>query len=140
LSAKSATYGDSVGYTIDLTGATGIGTATVRDDLNNVLFTQGGINPSVVSSIPSSTTRLSAGTRTLTVTFTGDNTSDSQSIAVAPKALTVSATAGNKVYDGTTTASVTLSDDRLSGDSFTPTYTSATFSDKDVANSKTVTV
>ena len=44
------------------------------------------------------------------------------------------------MYDGTTTASVTLSDDRISGDVFSDSYTSALFADKNVANGKTVNV
>jgi len=38
----------------------------------------------------------------------------------------------NKVYDGTTGASVTLSDDRIAGDLLTDSYTSASFTDKNV--------
>ena len=54
--------------------------------------------------------------------------------------LAVSATAPNKLYDGTTAASVTLSDNRVSGDVLTVSYTNAVFSDQNVANGKTVTV
>ena len=46
----------------------------------------------------------------------------------------------NKVYDGTTTATVTFSDDRLSGDNLTASYTTALFSDKNVGSGKTVSV
>ena len=54
--------------------------------------------------------------------------------------LTVSATGINKVYDGTTTAALTLADNRLAGDVFTDADASATFVDKNVANGKAVTV
>ena len=54
--------------------------------------------------------------------------------------LTVSATGVDKVYDGTTNATVTLSDNRISGDVFTDNYTTAGFADKNVGNGKTVTV
>src|SRR5207245_1828284 len=54
--------------------------------------------------------------------------------------LTVSATGVNKVYDGTTTATVTLSDNRVSGDVFADSYTSASFADKNVGTGKTVSV
>src|SRR5205823_6346613 len=60
------------------------------------------------------------------------------SISVAT--LSVTATGVNKVYDGATNASVTLSDNRVSGDSLSTSYTNANFSDKNVANGKTVTV
>src|SRR5439155_24266242 len=55
-------------------------------------------------------------------------------------ALTVSATGVNKVYDGTTTATVTLSDNRVSGDAVTDSYTSASFADKNVGTGKAVSV
>src|SRR5207249_4845153 len=54
--------------------------------------------------------------------------------------LTMRATADNKGYEGTTAAVAHLSDDRVSGDVFTDSYTSASFADKNVANGKTVTV
>ena len=59
---------------------------------------------------------------------------------ITPAPLTVTATGVNKVYDGTTTATVTLSDNRVSGDVFTDSYTSAIFGSKDVGTGKTVTV
>jgi len=40
------------------------------------------------------------------------------------------------VYDGGTTATVTLRDDRLAGDVLTTGYTSAAFANKTVANGK----
>ena len=46
----------------------------------------------------------------------------------------------NKVYDGTTTASVTLSDNRVTGDVFTDGDTTASFADKNVGSAKTVSV
>jgi hypothetical protein len=59
---------------------------------------------------------------------------------IAARALTVSATGVNKVYNGDATATVTLSDNRVSGDLFTASYTSATFADKNVGTGKTVSV
>src|SRR2546427_727981 len=59
---------------------------------------------------------------------------------ITPRPLTVTATGVNKVYDGNTSATVTLSDNRVSGDSFAETYNTATFSDKNVGTGKTVSV
>jgi hypothetical protein len=59
---------------------------------------------------------------------------------ITARTLVVTAHASNKVYDGTKDASVTLSDDRVSGDLLTVSYTSALFSDKGVGDGKTVTV
>jgi hypothetical protein len=68
------------------------------------------------------------------------NTTATTTANITARALHVTAAGGNKVYDGTTAATVTLSDDRISGDSFADSYTSATFSDKNVGTGKTVTV
>src|SRR5262249_45423988 len=64
----------------------------------------------------------------------------SQQVTVSQRALHVTAAAANNVYDGTSTASVTLSDDRLAGDTFTTNYSSATFANANVGTNKTVTV
>src|SRR6185369_11588436 len=58
-----------------------------------------------------------------TVTTTAD---------ITARSLTVSATGVNKAYDGTTSATVTLSDNRLVGDSLTSSYTSANLADKNM--------
>ena len=68
------------------------------------------------------------------------STAASTTANITPRALTVSATGINKVYDGTTAATVTLADNRLAGDVFTDADTSATFTDKNVGNGKAVTV
>ena len=68
------------------------------------------------------------------------NTTASTTADITARALTVTATGVNKRYDGNTTATVTLADNRLSGDVFTDSYTSATFANKNVGTLKTVTV
>src|SRR5438128_2202386 len=68
------------------------------------------------------------------------NTSTTATADITPRALLVRATGDNKGYDGTTAAVAHLSDDRVSGDVFTASYTSASFADKNVGNDKTVTV
>ena len=70
-----------------------------------------------------------------TVNGTASTTAD-----ITARTLTVTATAANKVYDGNAVAVATLADDRVSGDVFTASSTSAAFSDKNVGNGKTVTV
>jgi hypothetical protein len=59
---------------------------------------------------------------------------------ITARPLTVSATASSKVYDGTTAATATLSDDRLLGDSLATSYSAAAFADRFAGNGKTVTV
>ncbi|MFH1479102.1 MAG: YDG domain-containing protein, partial [Candidatus Omnitrophota bacterium] len=58
---------------------------------------------------------------------------------ITPKTLTVTAEGINKVYDRNTDAEVTLLDDRIEGDALSFSY-SASFSDKNVDDGKTVTV
>ena len=67
------------------------------------------------------------------------STTDSVSADITAKTLTVSYTGTNKVYDGGTTATVTDSDDRVTGDVLTIAET-ANFIDKNVGSGKTVNV
>ena len=59
--------------------------------------------------------------------------------AIIAKTLNVTYTGANKVYDGTTSASVTVSDDRINGDTLTIAKTTA-FADKNVGTAKTINV
>ena len=59
---------------------------------------------------------------------------------IKPFTLTVTADAQDKVYDGTTAATVTLSDNRFAGDAFTDSDSSATFADPNQGTGKVVTV
>src|SRR5207247_1227331 len=68
------------------------------------------------------------------------NTTASTTAAITARALTVSAAGVNKVYDGTTVASVTLSDNRVAGDLLTDAYAGASFADKNVGTAKPVSV
>lgn len=54
--------------------------------------------------------------------------------------LQIDATASNKTYDGNTSASTILSDNRISGDDLLVSSTSSSFSDKNAGSNKTVTV
>jgi hypothetical protein len=68
------------------------------------------------------------------------NTTATTTADITTRALTVTATGVNKGYDGTTAATVTLSDDRVSGDVFTASYAVASFGDKNVGTGKPVSV
>ncbi len=68
------------------------------------------------------------------------NTTASTTANITARSLTVTATASNKVYDGNATASVTLADNRVSGDALTTAFTTATFANKNVGTGKTVSV
>ena len=68
------------------------------------------------------------------------STSTTASASITARSLTVTATGVNKPYDGNTTATVTLSDNKVSGDTVSDSYTSAGFGDKNVGTGKTVSV
>ncbi len=91
------------------------------------------------------TSNLAAGTHaSITAVYTplGNFVGSSGSVSqtVTQRVLTIVATGVNKVYDGTTTATVTLSDNRVNGDTFTDTYTSAVFVTKNAGTGATVNV
>ncbi|RFP24403.1 filamentous hemagglutinin N-terminal domain-containing protein [Duganella sp. BJB488] len=60
--------------------------------------------------------------------------------AITPRVLAVTANAAGKVYDGTTAASATLSDDRIGGDVLTVTGGTAAFADKNAGAAKALSV
>ena len=68
------------------------------------------------------------------------NTTTSSTANITPKALTITATATNKVYDGNANAAVSLNDDRLTSDVLSLTNTTATFNNKNVGVNKPVNV
>ncbi|MBN9349229.1 MAG: Ig-like domain repeat protein [Chitinophagaceae bacterium] len=91
-----------------------------------------------------SAVNTAAGSYSFTVTSTdsyGSITSSSSSSFVVDKAtLNVTARASDKVYDGNTTAAITLSSYKLSGDVVTINYAAANFNTAAVGTNKPVTV
>jgi len=77
---------------------------------------------------------------TLALSGNYDLTYMGANLTITARVLTVGATGVNKVYDGTTSATVTLTDNRVLGDVFTDSYTSASFADKNVGTGKAVSV
>jgi len=59
---------------------------------------------------------------------------------ITTRTLTVTAAGVNRIYDGTTVATVTLSDNRIAGDVLSESYVAVAFADKNVANGKNVNV
>src|SRR6185436_8602134 len=68
------------------------------------------------------------------------NSTASTTANITTRSLNVTATGANKVYDGNTNASVTLSDNRVAGDSLATSYANASFANKSVGTNKTVSV
>jgi len=60
--------------------------------------------------------------------------------SITARSLTVTAKGVNKVYDGTTNATVTFTDNRVSGDILTVSYATASFTNKTVGTGKLVNV
>src|SRR5206468_5565011 len=58
------------------------------------------------------------------------NTTAGTTADITARSLSISATGANKVYDGTTNATETTTDDRVAGDSLSTSYTSAIFTNK----------
>ena len=77
------------------------------------------------------------GTDAANYTF---NTTAATAADITARALTVAAAGQNRVYDGTTSAGVTLSDNRVAGDALTLGNTAATFTDKNVGTGKAINV
>ena len=72
--------------------------------------------------------------------YTLANTTASTTANITARSLTVTATGVNKIYDGTTLAAVTLSDNKVPGDDVTDSYTSAAFATPDVGTGISVAV
>src|SRR6185369_13605776 len=68
------------------------------------------------------------------------NTTATATASITARSLTVSAAGADKVYDGTTDATVTLSDNRVAGDSLTTSYTTATFASKNAGTARSLSV
>jgi filamentous hemagglutinin family protein len=99
--------------------------------------------------LTSSSGNLTAGTHTGIQSVSGVTGADAGNYTfagvtgdyiVTPRALTVSAAAANRVYNGTTNATVALSDDRIAGDLMNTSFGSTAFADKNAGVGKTVTV
>ena len=106
---------------------------TLNTDSAAGTFATGNVGPAKVVTISGLTlSGADAGNYTLTQPTAAAN--------ITVRALAVSAMAANKVYDGTTAAAVTLSDNRVAGDNLGTSYATASFSDKNVGNGKTVSV
>src|SRR5207245_2133392 len=68
------------------------------------------------------------------------STNATASADITARPLAISATGVNKVYDGTSSTTVTLSDNRVRGDSLSTSYGSASFANKNAATAKSVSV
>ena len=168
LTAASLTGTTSSNYTLSLTGSpTTTADITLRSLNVTITATNKTYNQSSAASVTYADNRVSgdvftvSGTatfpdknvgtaRTVTassITLTGadaanytQNTTATTTASITRRTLTVTAAVNDKTYDGNNTATVTLSDDRVTGDVLTVSRTAATFPDKNAGTTRTVTV
>jgi filamentous hemagglutinin family protein len=138
ISAGSSIYGSALN----------LGTLTLSNGLAGDVFATGPVTINTTGLL-SSSGNLQAGAHVGIQSVSGLTGTDAGNYSfagvtgdytVTARALTVSASAANRVYNGTTNAVVTLADDRISGDLMNRTYTNASFADKNAGVGRTVTV
>jgi gliding motility-associated-like protein len=157
---KKGSLALSNNYTLTYTGANlTIGARAITVTANVQSKTYGAVDPVL-------TYQITSGSLAFADTFTGALTRDagenagtyaikqgtlalssnyaltyaSANLSITPRTLTVTATGNNKTYDGNTTATVALSDNRVAGDLFTESYAGASFNTPGVGTSKPVNV
>jgi len=109
-------------------------------DMVSVLFTSATFDNKNVGTGKTITVTGISLTGVDAINYTLINTTATTTANITPKGLVVSAAGINKIYDGTTDATVNLSTDALIGDVVTAAYTSASFADANVANGIVVSV
>jgi hypothetical protein len=128
----------------DATTTGGIATRTLSGVTNSDVVTlTGGVATFTNKNVGNGKTVTAIGLSLIganATNYTLASTSATTTADIATATLTVSASGVNKIYDGTTNATVTLSDNRLAGDVLTTGYTAASFADKNVGSNKTVNV
>ena len=147
-SLNPSIYGQSVTFTAtvsDTSGVVPVGSVEFFDGSTDLGHGSALVGSGESATSTFTTSTLAAGTHpSITAVYTplGNFVGSSNSVSqtVSPRVLTITATGVNKMYDGTTTATVVLSDNRVNGDTFTDTYTSAVFLSKNAATGATVNV
>jgi filamentous hemagglutinin family protein len=139
ISANNKTYDGTVGATLNTGGAAFAG--QISGDVLNVASANGAFTDKNVGT--GKTVDITG--ITLGGADAGDylltSTSATATANITPRNITVTASGADKVYDGTTAATVTLaSSGVLSGDTVSFTDTSAAFDTRNVGSAKTVTV
>lgn len=124
---STTAYGQAVTFTATCSGANGTPTGTVQFQVNGVNL---GTPVTLVNGAATSTQSTPAkGTATVTAIYNGDTgynaKTGTHTQTINAATLTVTATGTDKVYDGTTDAQVSFSDNRVAGDSVTVTGNAA---------------
>ena len=131
-SSITAIYGDS------------ITNAFTTDSNGTKTFASSNTSSATINSSNGSVSIVAVGNTTMSVNLAETNeytsANDNYTLTTNPKTLTATASASNKVYDGTTTATTTLTFSGLIGSETLGQTVGSTFSDKNVDTGKTVTV
>jgi len=137
------TYGNSSVITASVSPGTATGTIQFYADgtaFGGAVAVSGG-----TAAIPA-TTSIPIGTHSIAAVYSGATgyepsaSTSPATLTLTPRTLTVSAAGVNKNFDGTSNATVVLSDNRVAGDVFADTYARAFFAGTNVANNLLVTV
>jgi len=139
----TGTYGNSVSLTATISPI--LENVTISFTLNGEAACSDNTNASGVASCNAPLlTNVGSYSTGVGASFAGnseyDPSSGTAALTVNKRNLTVTATGIDKVYDGTTAATVTLGDNRVAGDTLTVGYTSAAFDNENVGTGKTVNV
>ena len=131
-SSLSVTYGDTVSNTF------------TTDTNGTKTFSSSNTNSATINSSSGAVTLSRVGNATMSVSLAETNeyasASDNYALTINPKTLTATASTSNKVYDGGTTATTTLSFSGLIGSETLGQTVGSTFDNKNVGTGKTVTV
>ena len=125
-----------LGATVNVTASIASGTGTLAGTTVQNIGTGGGNGTVSFSNLFAT----NAGAKTILVGALGFTAGTSASVTVNQALLTITATGIDKVYDGSTTATVTLADDRVTGDVLTIAYTAASFANANAGTGKAVSV
>ena len=123
----------------------GTATGTIQFYVDGIAFGGAVALSGGTAAIPA-TTSIPIGTHSIAAVYSGaagyapSASTNPATLTLTPRSLTVSATGVNKTFDGTSNATVVLSDNRVAGDVFADTYASAFFAGTNVANNVLVTV
>jgi len=139
----SEIYGNS--SVITATVSPGTATGTIQFYVDGTAF-GGAVALSGGTAVIPATTSIPIGTHSVAAVYSGATgyapsaSTNSATLTLTPRPLTVSATGVNKNFDGTSNATVVLADNRVAGDKVIDTYASAYFAGTNVANNVLVTV
>ena len=136
-------YGNS--SVITATVSPGTATGTIQFYVDGTALS-GPVNLASGTAVMPATTAIPIGKHSIGAVYSGaagyapSASTTAATLTLTPRTLTVSAAGVNKTYDGTSNATVVLSDNRVAGDVIADTYASAFFAGTNVANNVLVTV